>query len=43
MYQFILYMWILGKVDDDFIEMQYSKGRLTEKEKHRILATPRNK
>lgn len=41
MYQFILNMWILSRVDEDFVIMQYNKGRITEEEKNMILATPR--
>lgn len=38
MYQFILNQWILKRVDKNFVELQYSKGRITETEKNMILA-----
>lgn len=39
MYQFILNQWILKRVDENFVQLQYSKGRITETEKNMILAT----
>lgn len=39
MYQFILNQWIMGRVDENFVEMQYQRGRLTEQERDMILAT----
>lgn len=40
MYAFILNMWILGKVDEAFVEAQYQRGRITQQERDMILATP---
>lgn len=40
MYGFILNMWIMGRVDENFVETQYSRGRITEEEKNMILSTP---
>ena len=40
MYQFLLNMWIMRKVDEDYLKGQVSKDRITEEEKQMILATP---
>lgn len=41
MYEFILNMWIMGRVDEAFVETQFQRGRITEQERDMILATPR--
>lgn len=40
MYQFLLNMWIMGRVDEAYLSVQVSKGRIVEEEKNIILATP---
>lgn len=40
MYQFLLNMWIMGRIDEAYLSAQVSKGRITEEEKNMILATP---
>lgn len=40
MYQFLLNMWIMRKVDDAYLQGQVTRGRLTEEEKAMIMATP---
>lgn len=43
-YVFLLNMWIMGKVDESYLNGQVSKGRISEDEKKKkkkmILATP---
>lgn len=43
MYNFLLNMWIMNKVDDAYLTAQVGKGRITEEEKQMILATPQVK
>ena len=40
MYNFILNMWIMKRVDQHFVEAQFQRNRITEEEKNMILATP---
>lgn len=40
MYQFLLNMWIMKKVDESYLVAQVEKGRLTEEEYAMIIATP---
>ena len=40
MYQFLLNMWIMGRIDEDYLSAQVTKGRIDDKEKNMILATP---
>lgn len=40
MYQFLLNMWILGKIDEFYLDRMVEKRFLTEEEKAMILATP---
>lgn len=40
MYQFLLNMWIMGKIDESYLDIQVKKGRITEEEKDMIIATP---
>lgn len=40
MYQFLLNMWIMGKIDESYLDIQVEKGRITEEEKDMIIATP---
>ena len=40
MYAFLLNMFIMGKIDEDYLEGQVAKKRITQEEKAMILATP---
>ena len=40
MYGFILNMWIMGRVAENYVNAQYNAGRITEQERDMILATP---
>lgn len=39
-YGFLLNMWIMRKVDEDYLTIMVSKNRITEDEKEMILLTP---
>lgn len=41
MYQFILNMWVFGKVTEEKINTYVQKGFITQEEANQILATPR--
>lgn len=40
MYQFLLNMWVMGKVDAVFLQGQVTKGRITQQEYDMIITTP---
>lgn len=40
MYNFVLNMWIMRKIDEEFLDFQVTKNRITEEEKTMIMATP---
>jgi len=40
MYNFLLNMWVMGKLDESYLQVQVNKGRLTEQEYEMIVATP---
>lgn len=40
MYNFLLNMWIMRKIDKTFLDTQVTKGRITQQEEEMILATP---
>lgn len=40
MYQFLLNMWIMRKIDEAFLQGQITKGRVTQEEYDMIVATP---
>ena len=40
MYNFLLNMWIMRKIDEDYLQGQVAKKRITQEEKAMILATP---
>ena len=40
MYQFLLNMWVMRKVDAVFLQGQVAKGRITQQEHDMIIATP---
>lgn len=40
MYQFLLNMWIMGRIDENYLNKVTVLGRITEEERDMILATP---
>ena len=40
MYQFLLNMWVMGRIDETFLQGQVIKGRITQQEYEMIIATP---
>lgn len=42
MYVFLLNMWIMKRIDEDYLNKANSLNRITETEKNMILATPQN-
>ena len=40
MYAFLLNMWIMDRVGEDYLTSMVAKGRITEEEKQMIMATP---
>ena len=40
MYQFLLNMWIMRRVDESYLQEQVLKGRITQDEYNMIVATP---
>lgn len=40
MYQFLLNMWVMKKVDESYLQNQITKGRITQAEYDMIVATP---
>ena len=40
MYSFLLNMWIMKRLSEDYLEAQVSRGRITAEEKAMIVATP---
>lgn len=40
MYQFLLNMWVMKRIDTAFLEGQVTKGRITQQEYDMIVATP---
>lgn len=40
MYQFLLNMWIMKRIDTVFLQGQVTKGRITQGEYDMIVATP---
>lgn len=41
-YNFILNMWIMGRIDEEFIAFQVRMKRITQDEADMIMSTPRN-
>lgn len=41
MYQFLLNMWVMRRVGDEFLQGQVNKSRITQDEYSMIVATPR--
>lgn len=42
-YNFVLNMWIMNRIDKDFVDFQVKMNRLTQDEADMIMATPQNK
>ena len=40
MYNFILNMWIMRRIDEVYLEGQVQRGHITKEQKEMILATP---
>ncbi len=40
MYNFLLNMWIMKRIDETYLTNMVTKERITEEEKQMILATP---
>lgn len=40
MYQFLLNMWIMKKIDETYLQGQIAKGRITQEQYEMIIATP---
>jgi hypothetical protein len=40
MYQFLLNMWVMGRIDETFLQEQVTKSRITQQEYEMIIATP---
>lgn len=43
MYAFLLNMWIMKRIDEEYLNKVTIVGRITEKEKQMILATPQER
>lgn len=41
-YAFILNMWVMGRIDENFVNGQHRLNRITQEELDMILATPQN-
>lgn len=40
MYNFLLNMWVMRKIDEAYLQAQITKGRLIQQEYDMIVATP---
>ena len=40
MYNFLLNMWIMKKVNEEYLQKRVSKGQITHDEYEMIIATP---
>lgn len=40
MFSFLLCMWVMGRIDEPYLDRMVEKGRITHKEEEMILATP---
>lgn len=40
MYQFLLNMWIMRKVDETYLQARVTKNQITQQECEMIIATP---
>lgn len=41
MYNFLLNMWMMGRVDEAYLQKQVTKERITQEEYDMIVATPK--
>ena len=39
-YPFLLNMWIMGRINDEYLRGQVARGHITQEEYEMILATP---
>lgn len=40
MYQFLLNMWIMRRIDEAYLQIQVELGRITQQEYEMIVSTP---
>lgn len=40
MYNFLLNMWIMNRIDEDYLQIRVKKGQITQEEYEMIIATP---
>ena len=40
MYNFLLNMWVMKKVNEEYLQKRVSKGQITQDEYEMIIATP---
>lgn len=40
MFSFLLCMWVMGKIDEPYLDKMVEKGRITQNEEEMIVATP---
>lgn len=43
MYSFLLNMWIMNRIDEEYLQARVAKGQITQAEYEMIIATPRLK
>lgn len=41
MYQFLLNMWVMGRITEEGLQLQVDKGRISQNEYDMIIATPK--
>ena len=41
MYQFLLNMWIMGRVDEEYLQKRVAKKQITQEQYDMIVATPK--
>lgn len=41
MYQFLLNMWLMNRIDEAYLSIMVTKGFITQQEKEVITATPK--
>lgn len=42
MYQFLLNMWIMGRVDKEYLQKRVAKEQITQEEYEKIISSPHN-
>lgn len=40
-YPFLLNMWIMNRIEEDYLQGQITRGHISQAEKEMIMATPR--